>query len=161
MSFLSVQKLDNTVVTVLPRGDGPINRLVLSTIYPWRKSPGADPIMKIPVYNTHLSGFSASARDLQLHALKSLLPSDGPVVILGDFNAEPKVIDAILLNGTNILRVPVEAPTETATYDNIDHIYYRGLCLGRYGVANTVGASDHLPVWAEFDKPNSSGQCAT
>lgn len=98
--------------------------------------------------------------ELQLYALKRLLPLDGPLIVLGDFNAEPDVVSKVLTEGTGIKRVPLDhtIPTESSPH-HVDQIYYRGLCLEDYGIANTIGISDHLPVWAAFDAPDGKRSC--
>lgn len=115
----------------------------------------------IRVVVVHLSNDSELARLAQIQGLRNILPGKGPLVILGDFNEHPEVVEPLLLKDTEIKRVPIDEtkPTETAFFEHQDHIYYRDLCVVKCGIGHTVGVSDHLPVWAVFDKPNDNGRC--
>ncbi len=81
--------------------------------------------------------------------------TDMPVVLMGDFNAEPdsevllpireRLIDtADYFEGARELTFPSDKPDK-----KIDYIFYRGLkCLGAETIHDVI--ADHLPVIAEF-----------
>lgn len=165
VALLTTDKLINPTFQTLPRGDEPLDRLVSWGIYPWRMSPQSQILSEIIVATTHMSAFNGEARQLQLTAISNMIQnewSNYPVVLLGDFNNNPvnttKIwTDEDPLPSNSLRLVHNEAPTETAGFQNIDHIYFRGLCLREFGVSNTWGVSDHLPVWAKFELPKTAG----
>lgn len=79
----------------------------------------------------------------------------GPVVILGDFNtlSTQKAIEIRRLLESRGFTTPF--PTGTPTWGgaglrfHADWIFVRGVGVTRWGVARTLGVSDHWPIWAE------------
>lgn len=168
VAILTTEKLDNPTFIKLPRGDEPLVRLVSWGMYRWRHSPTSPILAEIIVAVTHMSAFSEEARMLQLDAISQLIATDwanSPVVLLGDFNNNPSHTTKIWDNKSDVLpkgklrlvNPEDRIPTLITESGDIDHIYYKGLCLKGHGVLNTFGISDHLPVWAKFDLPKVNG----
>lgn len=168
VALLTTEKLLNPTYEILPRGGEPLARLVSWGIYPWKEFSYSQDSTKILVAVTHLSAFNEEARQLQLTRLKNLIESvwdQYPIVLMGDFNNNPSNTTEIWNNTVTTLpvgklrRVTADGPTVAVPPDNIDHIYYKGLCLKRYGISTSYGISDHVPVWAQFSLPAEDGSC--
>jgi len=129
----------------------------------------------ITVISTHLQpGYDRDARNIEgqrLAEIISALPSDRPVIVMGDFNdvysasSEPVPSPVNLVTAAGLIAAPArnDISRSTATYSSISPVirydyvfmsqsYYEKLT--QYAVftsSQTKTASDHLPVWAEVD----------
>ena len=96
---------------------------------------------------THLSG-PPRHRDIQARAVAEALANvEGPLILLGDFNAAPGSgpMDTIAGAGLALADVGGES-TVFGGADSIDHILTKGLAVGPARVMDTGPVSDHLPV---------------
>lgn len=119
------------------------------------------------VINTHLDHEGPQARRLGLEQLlrhideASLLP-DAPVILMGDFNAEPDSAElAPIMTHSQYIHASKEAGLTFHAFGQlekpvcIDYIFLKGVaqCLsaGKWqDIDNGVYLSDHDPVWAEI-----------
>jgi endonuclease/exonuclease/phosphatase family metal-dependent hydrolase len=114
---------------------------------------------EIHLFNSHIDPHATTREQLEQHAaiLKRADETDKPTVLLGDFNTltrESGVAMRRLLESSGY-----ETPfrTGTATWRaglirlHTDWIFVRGLRVLRYGVARSLGVSDHWPVWVEVE----------
>lgn len=113
------------------------------------------------IYSLHLGVIiSAQARREQVEAVLASLPQDPrPAIICGDFNTfadmHIQAIRSAFAHAGFLL-----ATDKVWTYKYwylfnkktaLDHIFYKGLRLVNSGNVVDRSASDHLPLWAEFD----------
>lgn len=145
----------------------------LRRFYPWReprtilRATIATPGASLAVLVTHW-GLQAAERAAQAEAtLAAITGVRGPLVLAGDFNAEPdsaeiqhlrtRLVDVahtVGLTGEARLTFP-SGPTGARTADGwaeaIDYVFTRGLAPVVVGViADTTRASDHQPLLAEL-----------
>lgn len=117
------------------------------------------PNQSVRFISTHFQHNVAADRVEQAKAINLLTQNDKgiPTILAGDMNATPDSEPITILleqwkNATNepaAPTVPVKAPTK-----RIDYIFYRpenALKLGKTYVIPEVLASDHRPVFAEFE----------
>ncbi len=116
----------------------------------------------LQVFNAHIDPHAPLAGQLAQHETVLTLAeqTDGPCVLLGDFNTltrrarhetrrflETRGFQTPLPNGTSTWRAGVLT-------NHIDWIFVRGARLTRWGVARSLRRiSDHWPVWAEIEAP--------
>ncbi|MDH6580794.1 endonuclease/exonuclease/phosphatase family protein [Kitasatospora sp. MAP5-34] len=99
------------------------------------------------VVATHVSSDHRQAR--QLDRLAELAAdSPGPVVLLGDFNADRATVAAGLGPGFTVVGLPLHAPptrprTSGTKSQHIDHVVVRGCGVKGAVVEETDGLSDH------------------
>ncbi|MDX1910504.1 MAG: endonuclease/exonuclease/phosphatase family protein [Saprospiraceae bacterium] len=127
------------------------------------------------VFNTHFDHMGEMARvksaELILSKIKAVNPENLPVVLMGDFNAEPGSAPIAELSGTlndtrNISKQPAFGPTgtfngfrfEAPVSRRIDYIFVSrtpAVAVRRHAVLSDSKdlryPSDHLPVWAELE----------
>lgn len=126
------------------------------------------------VLNVHLEAFDTPTREVQAKIVRSYyekFASDNPVLLIGDFNAEPQDFKttndktmSIILEGENIAHAytPEDllgAPAQHCTFSSenptykIDYILYNPdwiKPLDYKVLTNASSISDHLPVWMRF-----------
>jgi endonuclease/exonuclease/phosphatase family metal-dependent hydrolase len=119
---------------------------------------GSTAAQKLRIVNAHVDPHAAVGG--QLEQLEMLIVEaegfSGPKVILGDFNtlSTQKANETRNLLESHGYATPF--PTGTATWRgaglrlHADWIFYRGLEVGRWGVARPLNVSDHWPIWAEL-----------
>lgn len=112
-------------------------------------------------FNLHIDPHGNVERRLLQHkavlARIEKLPSDEPVIILGDFNTltreARKQTRALLEENGFKTPMPSGASTWRAGLVRLhtDWIFARGARVTRWGIARQRGVSDHWPVWAEIE----------
>ena len=117
---------------------------------------------KVRVFNAHIDPHAAA--NGQLEQLEVMLAhaeiSDGPTIILGDFNtlSKKKCLETRSLLESHGYTTPL--PTGTPTWRgaglrlHADWIFVRDVKINRWGVARPLNVSDHWPIWAEVDLKN-------
>ena len=125
----------------------------------WRQSHA--PHRPLMVFNTHLSVNSAEQL-VQIDALiKSCKDLKGPMLLLGDLNAQPesRILSRLYDHGWEDLYLqanpdPYEEPRLTFStlkpHRCIDYILGRGVTCLSAGIARHIKSSDHFPIWAEI-----------
>jgi len=113
------------------------------------------------IINAHVDPHAAVGG--QLEQLEKLIEEaerhSGPVVILGDFNTLSKDKVVQTRNFFELAGYQTPIPSGTATWRGMgirlhaDWIFYRGVEVGKWGVAKPLSASDHWPIWAELLTP--------
>jgi endonuclease/exonuclease/phosphatase family metal-dependent hydrolase len=130
----------------------------------WRPRMAIETIVRaggkrLRIYNAHIDPHAGTDEQLGQHAaiIKRAGASDGPTVLLGDFNtltSESRVRMRGLLESHGY-STPFADGTATWRAGLIrlhtDWIFVRGARITRHGVARGRGISDHWPVWAEID----------
>lgn len=130
--------------------------------------PPADHALTFSLVNLHLDASRPEAELAFLQQLHRAVRNDGrgedDVILLGDFNAGDRLLDASTRK-SQLVRVVTGQPTNTRGTCQYDNILFDGLAtveyLGTGGVFDflrhfnltleqALAISDHLPVWAEF-----------
>lgn len=123
---------------------------------------------------THLEHTSAAERMHQVAAIREIVSSTGsgesPIVLCGDFNAQPDSAEMQLLESWGLVDAWTQGGDQTAGLTipsvpkpraRIDYIFVDAM-LGlrvldtRIVAAQNPGASDHLPVSTDLDMPQCS-----
>lgn len=116
---------------------------------------------KVRIINAHVDPHAAVGGQMQ--QLEMLIAEaerfNGPTLILGDFNtlSKRKATETRKLLESHGYLTPF--PTGTATWRgagirlHADWIFYRGVEITRWGVAQPLNVSDHWPIWAEVTLP--------
>lgn len=113
---------------------------------------------EISFWNVHLEAYDENARLKQVHRLADIINKEEfkDIIIAGDFNSD---LDGKALRQFIQLSQSknAESPTTGFTYPSweparkIDHIVYKGVLMTESHTLSGLLASDHLPVWAEFN----------
>src|SRR5688572_5747466 len=118
--------------------------------------------VRFRMYSLHLSADAEMSRRKRLDQVRALLAHArehaGPVVMAGDFNDRGAVGYAFESAGYEWVSRDLPATVSWFTWD---HVFARGLrlpALERRGVADSGGASDHRPVWADLEPAASTAR---
>lgn len=111
------------------------------------------------IFNAHVDPHAAVGG--QLAQLKVLIEQannePGPTLILGDFNtlSKKKVEETRTFLESHGFATPFPSGTPTWRGMGIrlhaDWIFYRGVKVGKWGVARPLSVSDHWPIWVEIE----------
>lgn len=116
---------------------------------------------RVRLFNVHVDPHGPI--DNQHQQLEAVLEhagqSEGPSLILGDFNtlSKQKAVEIRRLMESHGYSTPF--PTGTPTWRgaglrfHADWIFVNGLEVKRWGVARPLNVSDHWPIWAEISLP--------
>lgn len=140
---------------------------------PWHKCPWRPRLamgatfevagQRVRLFNVHVDPHGSL--DNQHQQVEALLEhaeqSQGPRVILGDFNtlSKQKAVEIRRLMESRGYSTPF--PTGTPTWRgaglrfHADWIFVNGLSAKRWGVVRPLNVSDHWPIWAEISLPIS------
>ena len=122
-----------------------------------------EPVVAVSVHTSTIMVERAVRLEQYESIRDSLLRFPGPTVIGGDFNT-PSYEDIRLLRARmreeDFLHVRPEVSTARLPWwyaplnldALLDHMFYRGITLRRNGVVEGATASDHVPIWAVFDR---------
>jgi endonuclease/exonuclease/phosphatase family metal-dependent hydrolase len=120
---------------------------------------------RLRLFNSHIDPHASVEGQLKQHAavLEKVAQLSGPVVLLGDFNtlSRRSCLETRRLLEAHGFATPF--PTGTATWRaglirlHTDWIFVRGARVKKYGVARSLGVSDHWPVWAEIELGDGEG----
>jgi len=128
----------------------------------------------VAIWNVHLEAYDSEVRLRQIGRLSEevLKDNDRVVLVAGDFNSvsyfkpdlSPAEKEELEDSGKGVKSFIKETRFKNAerhprllslpSWDpikKIDHIFYKGLTLKDSGNSPDIQASDHLPVWAEFE----------
>lgn len=127
---------------------------------------------RVLVFNTHYDHVGPMARAMSstliLNKIRAINEEDYPVIVMGDFNAEPetspiKILKQDLKDGAELSPHGIYGPEGTYTgfktgasaKRRIDYIFVKGLDVMKYRhiddkMKNDNYLSDHLPVLVEF-----------
>lgn len=158
LAVLSKLPISEVKVHKLPGGGEP--RIAFEVLVKWRGKP-------LSFVNVHLERNLGDARNEQVNAvMKILKPRKHPVILLGDFNAHraSEPIQQLVKNGWTVLKKNDGGGTRTFhgekhrkdssshKREEIDFIVQRGLpqFTFTHGVVQELMASDHRPIFAEF-----------
>ena len=117
----------------------------------------------LTIINTHITYTDKSKREVELGFLKEVEPLlNSHPILLGDFNAEPKVLADKM--GKDYYHCIVKENEKTTvgkkSYDNmvikqeeqgIVHRHFVGLIVNRGEFGDVKDVSDHFPIIADFD----------
>ncbi len=114
----------------------------------------------VRAYSVHLETVMLPLRRRleQVEALVNELEPAGsePLIVGGDFNSAStrsvRATDAVFQRMGMERLTPDDVPTfkRFSRTFTLDHMYGHGVTLDRSGVAGSVAASDHFPIWAEL-----------
>ena len=111
------------------------------------------------LFNLHIDPHANLEERLAQHraVLRLADAHTGPVVLLGDFNTLSRASGVAARRLLEAHGYETPLPTGTGTWRagplrlHADWIFTRGLSVTRWGVARSLGVSDHWPVWAEVE----------
>lgn len=125
---------------------------------------------QIWIFNTHFDHIGQLARtnsaQLILDKIKTLVTTDVPIILMGDFNLTPEkegisIINTYMQDGKEISNKSFYGPEGTANgFDHsrtlntrIDYIFFKNVKVNEYihiddRMENNMHISDHLPVYA-------------
>jgi len=128
---------------------------------------------RVLVFNTHFDHIGPIARaesaKLILSKINNLNKDNNPVILMGDFNAEPeskpiRILKSKLIDGAELSKNGIYGPHGTYTgfkkdviaTKRIDYIFIKNLNVLKYRhiddhMKNNNYLSDHLPVLVEFN----------
>lgn len=144
-AVLACREIDRADVVALPYGVGPQNRSALV----------ADITVVIPMTSVHLQHReeSTATRLAQIDTLLAAMP-DGPMVLAGDFNAEPGWPEIDAMAGAGWVSAVDQAGDPDALTSpsidprhRIDWVFGRGVAFSDVRVLD-VTSSDHRPIVA-------------
>lgn len=127
---------------------------------------------KVLVFNTHFDHMGPLAREMSskliLNKLREINQDNYPIILMGDFNAEPetnpiKILKSVLKDGAQLSPDGIYGPYGTYTgftknevaKRRIDYIFIKNLKVSKYRhiddkMKNNNYLSDHLPVMIEL-----------
>jgi endonuclease/exonuclease/phosphatase family metal-dependent hydrolase len=120
---------------------------------------------RIHLFNSHIDPHATTQEQLEQHAaiLRRADETDKPTVLLGDFNTLTRESGLAMRRLLESRGYETPFKTGTATWRaglirlHTDWIFVRGLRVLRYGVARSLGVSDHWPVWVEVEAQPCGG----
>ncbi len=116
---------------------------------------------KQPAFTAAVAHLGLSGKERQEHAKRilELLPPSGPVILMGDWNANSSApeVQAVLARLGDAFQLGQRSENDTHTFlsrqilpHRIDYIFVRGLRVCRYHTRGTI-ATDHRLVAADLD----------